>query len=59
VFTIELVLQSQTFQIAWRSLAATYELSVENLRLLKKPYEVLPRASEAHFRLFLAVVEGR
>jgi hypothetical protein len=38
--------------------AATCELFIECPHLLKNPYKVRPRASEVHFRLFLAGVEG-
>jgi hypothetical protein len=56
--TAELVVEGQTFQIARRSLVWACELSIENLRLMEKPYKVRSRASEAHFRLFLAAIEG-
>jgi uncharacterized protein YhaN len=54
----ELVFDGQTFQIARRSFAATYELFAENIQLLAKAYEVRSHVSEAHFRLFLAAMEG-
>jgi hypothetical protein len=54
----EIVFEGQTFQIARRSLVSACELFVENMKLLKKPYVVRSRSSEAHFRLFLAAIEG-
>jgi hypothetical protein len=54
----DLLFEGQTFQIARRSLAATCKLFGENSKLLEKPYEIRSRASEGHFRLFLAAIEG-
>jgi hypothetical protein len=54
----QLVLEGQTFQIARRSLVARCELFLENPNLLSTPYHVRSRASEAHFPLFLAAIEG-
>jgi hypothetical protein len=56
--TAKLVFEGQTFQIAWRSLVSACELFVKNIKLLKKPYQVRSRASEANFRLFLAAIAG-
>jgi hypothetical protein len=56
--TSQLVLEGQTFQIARRSLLATCELFLKSPNLLSTPYHVRSRASEAHFRLFLAAIEG-
>jgi hypothetical protein len=56
--TDELIFEGQMFQIARRSLVATCELFLENPNLLSTPYRVRSRASETHFRLFLAAIEG-
>jgi hypothetical protein len=58
MFTTEVVFEDQTFAIARRALATTCELFVANPRLAEKPYRVRSRASEAHFRLFLAAIDG-
>jgi hypothetical protein len=39
-------------------LVATCKLFLENPNLISTPYRVRSRASEAHFRLFLAAIEG-
>jgi hypothetical protein len=57
--TSEVVFEGQMFQIARRSLVATCELFLENPNLLSTPYRVRSRASETHFRLFLAAIEGQ
>jgi hypothetical protein len=54
----ELIFEGQTFRIERRSLVAASELFLVDPDLLKKPYRVRSRASETHFRLFLAVIEG-
>jgi uncharacterized protein YukE len=54
----ELIFEGQTFQIARRSLIKTCELFVENPNLLSTRYRIRSRVSEAHFRLFLAAIEG-
>jgi hypothetical protein len=53
----QLVLEGQTFQIAWRSLVARCKLFLESPNLLSTLRHVRARASEAHCRLFLAAVE--
>jgi hypothetical protein len=45
-------------KVGRRSLAASCELFVENPNLLSTPYEVHSSASEGHFRVFLAAIEG-
>jgi hypothetical protein len=50
--------KSHTFQIAWRSLAAIWELFIEYPDLPKRPDEVRSTSSEEHLRLVLAAVEA-
>jgi hypothetical protein len=54
----ELVFESQTFQIARRSLLATCELFLEKPNIPSAPYHVRSQALETSFRVFLAAMEG-
>jgi hypothetical protein len=50
ISSIDWVFDAQTFQIARRSLVATCQLFIENLKLLKKPDKVRSQISEGNFR---------
>jgi hypothetical protein len=56
--TNQLVLEGQMFQISRWSFVATCELFLENPNLLITPYQIRSQVSEAHFRIFLAAIEG-